>query len=112
MGGERISIPPYNPSTTVVLMMALGTAEVWQEELVRQGYPADLPVALVSSGGTRNQKVLVTSVGQAAQAIASSDLATPGLAVVGNVVTLREKLDWFTGPTSDSTCQYEFYHKM
>ena len=112
MGGERISIPPYNPSTTIVLMMALGTAKVWQEELVRQGYPADLPVAVISSGGTKNQKVLVTNVAQATQAIADSDLATPGLAVVGKVVNLREKLEWFKGPSSDSTCQYEFYHEM
>ena len=43
------SIPPFNPRTTLVLLMALRTTELWREQMLRQGYPADLPVALVSS---------------------------------------------------------------
>jgi len=109
LDGQRISIPSYNESTTVVLMMALGTAEIWQAELKVQGYPDDLPLACVSAGGTKRQKVLITTVGRAVEDIAKADLPTPGLAVVGRVVTLHKKLDWFYGPTEDSNCEYEFY---
>lgn len=92
---QAISIPPYNPSTTVVLMMALATAEIWRENLLALGYPADLPVAYVCAGSTTMQKVLVTTVEEAVRAIEQTSLTTPVLAVVGKVVALREKLQWY-----------------
>lgn len=93
--GQPISIPPYHPSTTVVLMMALATAEIWREDLLVQGYPGNLPVAYICAGGTPRQSVLVTTVEDSVRAVQSAGLTTPVMAVVGQVVTLREKLRWF-----------------
>lgn len=103
-----VSVPPYNPSTTIILMMALSTTEVWQKRLLEQGYPGHLPVAYISAGGTRKQQVLVTTVGQALADIAAANLDTPVLAVVGSVVTLRAKLDWFDGNSCVSDVEYDF----
>lgn len=89
------SIPPFNASTTLVLLMALRTTETWSKQLLRQGYPADWPVAFISSGGTKQQIVLVTTVTRAAEAVSASCLASPVLVVVGQVVALRESLRWF-----------------
>ena len=91
----EVSAPPYNPSTTLVLLMALSTTPVWQKRLLELGYPTDLPVAYISSGGTSKQKVLVTTLGEATQAVEAAQLPTPALAVAGQVVTLRETLRWF-----------------
>ncbi len=91
------SIPPYNPNTTVVLLMALGTTAQWQAQLLAGGYPPELPVAFVGSGGTARQQVLVSTVGTARADAEQASLATPTLAVIGRVVALREQLDWF-GP--------------
>lgn len=92
---QPISIPRYNPTTTVVLMMALATAELWREDLLAQGYPGDLPVAYICAGGTQRQTVLVTTVEESVRAVQGAGLTTPVMAVVGQVVTLREKLRWF-----------------
>ncbi len=59
------------------------------------GYPADLPVALVSAGCTPRQRVIETRVDAAAEVLRKSDLETPVLAVVGWVVTLRK---WLYAP--------------
>ncbi len=103
-----ISIPPYHPSTTVVLMMALATADIWRENLLAQGYPADLPVAYVCAGGTSRQKVLVTTVEEATRAVKEAGLTTPVLAVVGRVVTLRKELRWYDGLTEEGEDDLEF----
>ncbi len=89
------SIPNFNPRNTVVLLMALGTVELWRAQLQQQGYPPELPVAFVSSGCTEKQQVVVTTVERAVEDLKTSNLISPTLAVVGMVVTLREKMQWF-----------------
>lgn len=89
----ELSIPPYRARTTLVLMMAGSTAPVWQQQLVREGYPDGLPVALVSRGASTEQRVVVTSVGSAAADLQTSGLETPMLAVVGHVVSLQARLE-------------------
>jgi len=89
----ELSIPPYQPRTTLVLMMASATAAAWQSQLLRKGYHEALPVALVSRGASAEERVLVTSVGRAAADLQTSGLETPVLAVVGRVVTLRAQLE-------------------
>lgn len=88
----EFSIPPYHPRTTLVLLMALQTVETWSPQLLERGYPADLPVAFVSAGTTERQRVVVTTVSHAATDARAAGLDSPTLAVVGRVVTLREKL--------------------
>jgi uroporphyrin-III C-methyltransferase len=89
---EGLSIPPYAPGTTLVLLMARANAEIWTDELRAAGYPDLLPVGLVSSGCTAGQRVVVTSVANAMRDLAASELATPVLAIVGRVVGLRSRL--------------------
>jgi uroporphyrin-III C-methyltransferase len=100
------SIPPYNPATTVILMMALGTTGAWRAQLLAQGYPPDLPVAYISAGGTRRQRVLVTTIGAAAEQAAAAELAGPVLAVVGRVVSLRDQLAWYDPGASAAKGDY------
>jgi uroporphyrin-III C-methyltransferase len=90
--GRDFSIPTYSASTTVVLMMASGTVSDWREQLLRSGYPADLPVALISAGCTELARVVETSVDEVEEDLEQAGLQTPILAVVGWVVTLRERL--------------------
>lgn len=86
------SIPPYSARTTLVLLMPRATVRSWAQQLREQGYPEGLPVAFVSEGCTPRQQVLETTVAEAADALESSGLPTPLLAVVGRVVGLRAKL--------------------
>ena len=91
-GEIGLSIPHYSESTTVVLLMARATAPAWRDALIAGGYPAELPVALVSAGCTQRQRVVITSVAEALRDLRRADLETPLLAIVGRVVTLHAKL--------------------
>jgi uroporphyrin-III C-methyltransferase len=89
------SIPPFNASATLVFFNDTPTTESWSEHLLQQGYPEDCPVAFISSGGTEQQVVLVTTVAKAVEAVHAATLISPVLVVVGRVVALRESLRWF-----------------
>jgi len=89
------SIPPYNSKNTVVLMMSLGSVDAWQTQMLEMKYPPELPVALITRAASASQRVLVTCLDNVARAVAEASLESPTLAVVGNVVALREKLSWF-----------------
>lgn len=89
------SIPPFNANATLVLMMALRTTARWRAQLLQQGYPAAWPVAFISCGGTDQQRVLVSTIADAAEAVCDAGLTSPLLVVVGRVVGLHESLRWF-----------------
>jgi len=91
-GGRDFSIPTYSPRTTVVLLMASETVADWSEQLLLSGYPADLPVALISAGCTERERVIETDVEHVADDLGEAGLETPILAVAGWVVTFRERL--------------------
>ncbi len=91
-GHEPRSIPPHHPRRTLVLLMAGATVREWTADLVRLGYPDDLPLAFISAACTPKQRVVVTTVACAADDFEAADLATPVLAVVGQVVLLRPLL--------------------
>ena len=93
----EFSIPPYNARTTLVLLMALRTTAQWRAQLLRDGYPPELPVAFISDGCSERQRVLVTTLAEAADDLRGAGLRSPTLAVVGWVVQLREQMRWFDG---------------
>lgn len=61
--------------------------------LVRHGRPADTPAALVQWGTTGQQKTVTGTLGDIVQK--ARDIENPAMIVVGEVVKLREKLQWF-----------------
>ncbi|MCP5040159.1 MAG: uroporphyrinogen-III C-methyltransferase [bacterium] len=91
--GTAVSVPPYKASTTVLLLMARGTARAWQQQLLSRGYPPELPVALISAGCTPQARLVETTIDNAVEDLERSALETPLMAVVGWVVTLRPRLE-------------------
>jgi uroporphyrin-III C-methyltransferase len=84
------SIPAYHPRTTLVLLMARGTASIWRDQLLAQGYPAALPVAIISAGCTDREQVIETSLRHAAEEVWRAHPPSPVLVVIGRVVSLRQ----------------------
>lgn len=82
---------------TVVFYMSLHTLEQVSSKLIAHGAPASRPVALVERGTTADQRVVVTTLENAAADAKAADVKPPALVIVGDVVTLREKLQWFGG---------------
>jgi uroporphyrin-III C-methyltransferase/precorrin-2 dehydrogenase/sirohydrochlorin ferrochelatase len=80
---------------TLVLYMGLTGLEHICQQLIGHGMAADMPVALVSQGTTAQQKVVVGVLEDIAGKVASSGIHAPTLTIVGRVVALRDKLNWF-----------------
>src|SRR5215470_13681283 len=78
----------------LVIYMALKNIEPIAERLLAAGRGRDEPVAVVSKATTASQRVLETTLGRAAEEVASHGIEPPAMVVVGDAVRLRAGLDW------------------
>jgi uroporphyrinogen III methyltransferase / synthase len=82
------------PGTKVALM---GTANLdeWTQALIKNGLPPETPAAIIQWGTLGKQKSAAGTLATIASLAKAQKLSPPALVVVGDVVKLREKLDWF-----------------
>lgn len=78
----------------LVLYMALKHLGHIAARLIAAGRSPAEPVAIVSKLSTPEQRVLVSRLETAATDAAASGIEAPAVIVVGEVVRLRERLDW------------------
>jgi uroporphyrin-III C-methyltransferase/precorrin-2 dehydrogenase/sirohydrochlorin ferrochelatase len=83
-----------HPNQTVVFYMGLHGAPTLCKEMVAHGLPASTPVALVEQGTTPQQRVLTATLDNLLDVIKNEDIKPPTLIIVGEVVTLHDKLKW------------------
>lgn len=87
------------PGQTLVFYMGLmGLADICRK-LIDHGRRPDTPVALVEKGTLPEQQVLVSDLAHMAEVVAAGNVRGPTLLIVGEVVKLRPRLQWFD--TSD-----------
>ena len=80
---------------TIVFYMALVGSKHLSEQLIAHGMRGDMPVALVEKGTTPDQKVYTTTLAGLPDLVENETIHAPTLIIVGEVVKLREKLNWF-----------------
>lgn len=81
---------------TVCVLMGLRRLRAIAEALVTDaGRAADTPVAVISRGTRPDQRVVSGTLADIATKVSDSGLETPSVVVVGEVVTLRDRLRWF-----------------
>jgi len=78
---------------TLVFLMGLNNLSKICNELLKYGKSSDTPAAVISRGTSPEQKV-VTGILATIEQLAGG-LISPAIIVVGDVVNLREKLNWF-----------------
>jgi uroporphyrin-III C-methyltransferase len=83
------------PRQTVVIYMGLAGLATIARELIAHGLPADWPAAVISKATLPEQRVVRATLATVADAAAAAELSSPCLTLVGEVVKLREALDWF-----------------
>lgn len=89
------------PGQTVVFYMGVTTLPRICAELIAHGLPVDWPAALVEDGTQPSQRVLTGSLADLPAKVAAQSPSGASLLIVGEVVRLRERLDWFrAGATS------------
>lgn len=78
-------LPPYDPAATVVVLMGMGSLAELVAGALADGYPADLPAAVVSQATLATQRSVARPLGELVVAVSEAALATPATLVVGRV---------------------------
>ena len=78
----------------LVIYMALKHIEQIAERLIAGGRRPNEPVAIVAKATTPGQRVLETTLANAAKDASAAKIEPPAMVVVGDVVRLRAGLDW------------------
>lgn len=88
---ERLSLG----SGTVVFYMGVKNLPQIAENLMAHGRAPGTPVALIRWGTRADQQVLTGTLGEIAEKARKCAFKAPAITVVGEVVRLRDKLQWF-----------------
>ena len=80
--------------TVVIYMGLVGLAEICKQ-LIQRGVSATMPIAVVQQGTTPRQRVITGTLEDIAGKIEAAQLKPPCLTIIGEVVLLRDTLNWF-----------------
>lgn len=81
---------------TLVILMGHDRLPLLAQGLIRFGRDPQTPAACIERGTTPEQRVVVSTLERLAEDVAAAGLKAPVATVVGEVVRLRERLEWFT----------------
>ena len=81
---------------TVIFLMSVGNIQNIISSLLEAGYPSDTKIAAVEHGTCYDQRVIKGTLDNFLGVLEENPLRTPAIFIVGKVVELQEKLDWFS----------------
>ena len=87
------------PNQTVVIYMGLGALSAIAQQLMQHGMVGSTPAAIVERGTTPAQRVITGTLETLPGLARAAALQSPSLIIVGHVVALQSKLQWFEGVT-------------
>jgi uroporphyrin-III C-methyltransferase len=82
-----------SPNQTLVFYMGLKQSPVIVQNLLSIGLDPETPTAIIERGTTAAQRVIISPLKQLAESAALAE--SPALIVVGRVVELHNKLNWY-----------------
>jgi len=80
---------------TLAIYMGVGNLPYICEQLTKHGRPETTPVALVHWGTTEAQYTITGTLSTIVEIARESEIKNPSMIIVGEVVKLREKIQWF-----------------
>lgn len=84
----------HTPGTKVLLMCVERLKDI-ADELIKHKLPASTPAAMISWGTYGKQKSVSGTLGTLSDIAIDAGIASPSIVVIGEVVSLRESLNWF-----------------
>ncbi|MBL4283977.1 uroporphyrinogen-III C-methyltransferase [Vibrio fluvialis] len=90
---------------TLVIYMGLMKSSTIATQLIEHGRNASTPIAIIERGTQSTQKVFRGVLNELPQLAAHAQ--SPSLIVIGEVVTLADKLAWF-GDNTNPSAQYQY----
>jgi len=97
VGGElNLDWKEYvKPNQTLVFYMGLNGLETICNKLIEVGLPPQTPIALIEKGTRVDQRVFVSTLVELPDMVRNAGAEAPTLIVVGDVVGLHHKLNWW-----------------
>lgn len=80
---------------TIVVYMGIKNLPIIVENLLKHGRDPKTPVAVVRWASTPEQRTVVGTLDTIKDVVAEAGIKPPSLIIVGEVVSLRETIDWF-----------------
>jgi len=90
--GKEIEIPNAG---TIVFLMGVANIPKIIDALLEAGWSEQARIAAVENGTRYNQRVITGILKDFVQKVKEANLRTPAVFIVGRVVELQEKLNWF-----------------
>lgn len=84
-------------SASLVIFMGLHNLGAIVRQLLENGRSGDCPAAVVENGTMPDQRTVVAPLSRIEAEVEAAGIQPPALIVVGEVVGLRDKLNWFEG---------------
>jgi len=89
---------------TLVILMGLHNLRVIVEKLIAHGRAPETPIAVIHRGTMEGQQAVAGTLTNIVER--SAGLKAPALIVVGEVVRLKDKLDWYVAEASIAAGEY------
>mgnify|MGYP003571288199 CR=1 FL=1 len=84
-----------NAADTLIFLMGVENLPKITAKLIEHGRDKKTPAAVIQNGTKSTQKVLTSTLENIAAEVTAKKIKPPAIFVVGEVVNLREKLQWF-----------------
>jgi uroporphyrin-III C-methyltransferase/precorrin-2 dehydrogenase/sirohydrochlorin ferrochelatase len=88
------------PNQTLVFYMGLNGLETICQQLQQHGLDTETPIALIEKGTSDRQRVFTGNLITLPKIVREAEAKAPTLIIVGTVVSLHKKLDWFNLDTT------------
>ncbi|MBV7506239.1 uroporphyrinogen-III C-methyltransferase [Bacillus sp. sid0103] len=80
---------------TIAFYMGVSNLPFICENLINYGKPSSTPVILIQWGTFGRQKTLQGTLADISEKVLEAKFSNPSIILVGNVISLREKISWF-----------------
>jgi len=80
---------------TLVFLMGTKNIDEICTKLIKYGKKGTTPVAVIERGTTVDQRVIVGKLEDISKKVIDEGISSPAVTVIGSVVALREKINWF-----------------
>ncbi len=80
---------------TLIFLMAVKNIDVLVKKLIENGRDPETPVAVIRWGTRPEQKTIVGTLDNIVGLVKEKEIRPPAVMVVGDVVKLRDKLNWY-----------------
>ena len=95
-GEPRIAWDQLASATdTLVILMGMKNLAHVVDQLLQNKKPSSTPVAVITEGTTARQRCVTGTLQDIVEKVKFKNLSPPSVVVIGNVVGLRKRLQWF-----------------